>query len=67
MKEVLEFLKEWKQLTKTRRESVPGIRYQMIRTLFKVIGVNKMLDKQGENFEKPLAEYQKKQKKPPHE
>lgn len=36
----------------------------MVRTFFKVIGVNKMLDKQGEDFEKLLAEYQKKQKKP---
>lgn len=43
---------------------MPSIRYKMVRTLFKVIGVNKMLDKQDEDFEKLLAEYQKKQKKP---
>ena len=42
---------------------MPSIRYQMVRALFKVIGVNKMLDKQGEDFEKLLAEYQEKQKK----
>ena len=41
-----------------------SIRYKMVRTLFKTIGVNKMLDKQGEDFEKQLAEYQEKQKKP---
>lgn len=41
-----------------------SIRYQMVRTLFKVIGVKKMLDKQGEDFEELLAEYQEKQKKP---
>ena len=43
---------------------MPSIRYQMVRALFKVIGVNKMLDKQGEGFEKLLDEYQEKQKKP---
>lgn len=42
---------------------MPSIRYKMVRTLFRVIGVNKMLDKQGEDFKKLLAEYQKKQKK----
>ena len=43
---------------------MPSIRYKMVRTLFKVIGVNKMLDKQGEDFEKLLTKYKEKQKKP---
>ncbi len=36
----------------------------MVSGLFKMIGVNRMLDKQGEDFQKLLAEYQEKQKKP---
>ncbi|MBQ7432089.1 MAG: alpha/beta hydrolase [Lachnospiraceae bacterium] len=43
---------------------MPSIRYKMVRMLFKVIGVNKMLDKQGEDFEKLLAKYKEKHKKP---
>lgn len=36
----------------------------MISGLFKMIGVNKMLDKQGEDFTKLLEKYKEKQKKP---
>ncbi len=36
----------------------------MISGLFKLIGVNKMLDKQGADFEKLLKSYKEKQKKP---
>ena len=43
---------------------MPSIRYRMVRILFKAIGVNKMLDKQGSDFDKLLAEYKEKQKKP---
>ena len=41
-----------------------SIQYRMISTLFKILGVNKMLDKQGEDFEKLLNDYKDKQKKP---
>ncbi|MBQ7186645.1 MAG: alpha/beta hydrolase [Ruminococcus sp.] len=36
----------------------------MLEKLFSLIGVNKMLDKQGEQWERLLADYSKKQKKP---
>ena len=36
----------------------------MISGLFKLIRVNKMLDKQGADFEKLLESYKEKQKKP---
>ena len=36
----------------------------MISGLFKLIGVNRMLDKQGADFEKLLENYKEKQKKP---
>ena len=36
----------------------------MVSGLFKLIGVNKMLDKQGAEFDKLLEGYSKKQKKP---
>ncbi|MBE7005409.1 MAG: alpha/beta hydrolase [Ruminococcaceae bacterium] len=43
---------------------MPSIQCRMVSGLFKLIGVNKMLDKQGEEFEKLLESYRKKQKKP---
>ena len=43
---------------------MPSIQAKMISALFKLIGVNKMLDKQGEDFEKLLDNYREKQKKP---
>ena len=43
---------------------MPSIQAKMISGLFKLIGVNKMLDKQGEDFEKLLESYKEKQKKP---
>ena len=43
---------------------MPSIQAKMISGLFKLIGVNKMLDKQGEDFEKLLDNYREKQKKP---
>lgn len=36
----------------------------MVSGLFKMIGVNKMLDKEGEDFQKLLDDYKEKQKKP---
>ena len=41
-----------------------SIQAKMVSGLFKLIGVNKMLDKQGEDFEKLLENYKEKQKKP---
>ncbi len=38
--------------------------YKIIHSLFKILRVNKMLDKEGEEFKKLLEEYNKKQKKP---
>ena len=38
--------------------------YKIIHLLFKILRVNKMLDKEGEEFKKLLEEYDKKQKKP---
>ena len=43
---------------------MPSIQYKMVSGLFKVIGVNKMLDKQGADFDKLLETYKGKQKKP---
>ncbi len=43
---------------------MPSIQAKMISGLFKLIGVNKMLDKQGADFEKLLESYKEKQKKP---
>lgn len=43
---------------------MPSIQYKMISGLFKVIGVNKMLDKEGADFDKLLENYKKKQKNP---
>ncbi len=43
---------------------MPSIQYKMIRGLFKMLGVNKMLDKEGADFEKLLKSYAEKQKKP---
>ena len=44
---------------------MPSFQYKMVYTLFKVIGVNKMLDKEGAQFKKLLESYKEKQKKPP--
>ena len=43
---------------------MPSIQAKMISGLFKLIGVNKMLDKQGADFERLLENYKEKQKKP---
>ena len=43
---------------------MPSIQAKMISGLFKLIGVNRMLDKQGADFEKLLESYKEKQKKP---
>ena len=43
---------------------MPSIQYKMVRTLFKSVGVNKMLAKEGEDFRKLLEKYDKEQKKP---
>ena len=43
---------------------MPSIQYKLVSGLFKLIGVNKMLDKEGADFDKLLAAYQEKQKKP---
>jgi len=39
---------------------MPSIQAKMISGLFKLIGVNKMLDKQGADFEKLLENYKEK-------
>ena len=41
-----------------------SVQYKVVKALFSVLGVNKMLDKKGENFDKLLAKYSKLQKKP---
>lgn len=41
-----------------------SIQYKMVETLFRLLGVNKMLAKEGAAFDKLLAEYAEKQKKP---
>ena len=43
---------------------MPSIQAKLISGLFKLIGVNRMLDKDGEDFEKLLKQYSEKQKKP---
>ena len=43
---------------------MPSVQYKMISGLFKLIGVNKMLDKEGAEFDKLLDNYREKQKKP---
>lgn len=43
---------------------MPSVQAKMISGLFKLVGVNKMLDKQGADFEKLLESYKEKQKKP---
>ncbi|MCM1561734.1 MAG: MptD family putative ECF transporter S component [Butyrivibrio sp.] len=43
---------------------MPSIQYRMVEGLFKIIGVNKMLAKEGEAWEKLLKDYSAKQKKP---
>ncbi|MCR5232615.1 MAG: hypothetical protein K6E53_01720 [Lachnospiraceae bacterium] len=43
---------------------MPSIQAEMISGMFKLIEVNKMLDKQGTDFEKLLESYKEKQKKP---
>lgn len=43
---------------------MPSIQYRMVRGLFKIMGVNKMLAKEGAAWEKLLADYSEKQKKP---
>ena len=42
---------------------MPSIQAKMISGLFKLIGVNRMLDRQGADFEKLLESYKEKQKK----
>ena len=41
-----------------------SIRYKMVETLFRLLRVNRMLDKEGAAFDRLLAEYAEKQKKP---
>ena len=41
-----------------------SIQYKLVNALFKMLRVNKMLDKEGPEFEKLLETYQVKQKKP---
>lgn len=43
---------------------MPSFQAKMVSGLFKMIGVNKMLDKDGEDFRKLLDKYKEKQKKP---
>jgi acetyl esterase/lipase len=45
-------------------KEMPSVRAKMVSGLFKMLGVNKMLDKQGEEFDKLLEKYKAKQKKP---
>jgi len=47
-----------------KQNSIPSLQYKMVNGLFKLISVNKMLDKQGADFEKLLIDYSKKQKRP---
>lgn len=41
-----------------------SVQYKLIENLFRLLGVNKMLAKEGAAFDKLLADYAKKQKKP---
>lgn len=43
---------------------MPSLQAKMISGLFQLIGVNKMLDKEGEDFDRLLENYKEKQKKP---
>ena len=43
---------------------MPSFQYKMISGMFKLIGVNKMLDKEGADFNRLLDSYKEKQKKP---
>lgn len=43
---------------------MPSLRYRALEKMFSLIGVNKMLYKEGEQWEKLLADYSEKQKKP---
>ncbi|MBQ3940444.1 MAG: alpha/beta hydrolase [Oscillospiraceae bacterium] len=43
---------------------MPSFQYKMVSGLFRLIGVRKMLDKEGAEFEKLLEKYRKKQQKP---
>lgn len=43
---------------------MPSIQYKMVNALFRMLRVNKMLDKEGPEFEKLLETYRMKQKKP---
>lgn len=43
---------------------MPSLRYRMAEKMFSILSVNKMLDKEGAQWEKLLADYSKKQKKP---
>ncbi|MBR1750820.1 MAG: alpha/beta hydrolase [Ruminococcus sp.] len=43
---------------------MPSLRYKALEKMFALIGVNNMLDKEGEQWEKLLADYSNKQKKP---
>ena len=43
---------------------MPSVQAKMVSGLFKMLGVNKMLDKQGEEFDKLLEKFKEKQKKP---
>lgn len=43
---------------------MPSLQYKMISGMFKLIGVNKILDKEGTEFERLLENYKEKQKKP---
>lgn len=45
-------------------DDMPSVQAKMISGLFKLVGVNKILDKQGADFEKLLESYKEKQKKP---
>ena len=41
-----------------------SIRYRIVESFFKTLGVNQMLDKQGTDFDKLLEKYKAEQKKP---
>ena len=43
---------------------MPSLQYKLVNTLFRLLRVNKMLDKECPAFEKLLETYQEKQKKP---
>lgn len=43
---------------------MPSFRYKMLEKMFSLIGVNRMLDKEGKQWDKLLSDYAEKQKKP---